>query len=127
MEILLKKLGLSDVLVKIENPIFWWYFILFISPLLIIISIPLLILLEIKFLLFNISKMKNFILIFIFSSFGLGISLYLFSLLVPDIISYELMDKVVIGMLGLFIVINIKSYLNAKRALSKLEKKDEHK
>jgi len=49
MEILLKKLGLWERLGEIENPIFWWYFIVFVTPLLLVLSIPLFVFLEAKF------------------------------------------------------------------------------
>ena len=117
MEMLLKKLGLWERLGEIENPIFWWYFIVFLAPLLIVLSIPLYMFFEAKFLFSNFRMMRKFFITFLISLFSIIISLYFFgSILYPN-----LMDKVAIAMLGMFIIINISSYQKNKKAIIEAE------
>ena len=114
---LLRKLGLWERIGKIENPIFWWYFIVFLAPILIVLSFPLYMFFEAKFLFFNFRVMRKFFITFIITLFSFIISLYFVSFLPPSLI-----DKVVPAMLGTFIITNIISYQKNKKALTEAEK-----
>jgi len=114
---LLRKLGLWERLGKIENPIFWWYFIVFLAPILIVLSFPLYMFFEAKFLFSNFRVMRKFFITFIITLFSFIISLYFVSILQPSLI-----DEVVIAMLGMFIIININSYQKNKKALTEAQK-----